>query len=113
MFAYVEQSAPMVRGNPDPSSLELIAARLTILRGALDLTQASMADLIGAKPQAWGNYETGTRRIRVDEALRLCSALGVTLDWIYRGNMSQLPVELAEKIQLERRAQAREPRNRA
>lgn len=103
----------MARVTIDPSSLEQISARLTLLRGALDLTQASMADLIGAKPQAWGNYETGERRIRVDEALKLCTALGVTLDWIYRGNMSQLPVELAEKLQLERRAQAREPRNRA
>lgn len=111
MYAFVEAFPPMSREPPSPHSLAEIAKRLRLLREALDNTQASMASLAGVTPAAWGNYESGLRRIRVDEALRLCSALGVTLDWVYRGNMSQLPIELGEKLQLELRARQRRVRN--
>jgi len=114
MYAYVEPWPGMAKSAaPDPTSLGEIAKRLILLRKSLGNTQQTMADLIGTSPQAWGNYESGIRRIRVDEGLRLCSALGVTLDWIYRGNMSQLPIELGEKLQLEMRDQQRRARGSA
>ncbi len=108
MFAYVEHSAPMVRGNlTNPASSEEVVKRLVLLRRALGYTQAFLAGLLDCAPQAWANYEGGDRRISVDMALKLCAVTGVSLDWVYRGNMSMLPTELAEKIQIEMRLEAR------
>lgn len=112
MYAYLDTAAPMPRESANPYALGEIAKRLKLLRDALGNTQATMASLAGATPAAWGNYESGIRRIRIDEALRLCSTVGVTLDWIYRGNVAQLPGDLIERIQLELRDQQRSRRGR-
>lgn len=103
MFAYVETFPPMTREMPNPYSLAEIAKRLKLLRNALNNTQATMATMAGVTPAAWGNYESGIRRIEIDAVTRLRAAIGVTSEWIYYGNMAQLPVELAEKIQIESR----------
>lgn len=111
MFAYVEQFPPMAREIlTNPASPEEVAKRLRLLRRALGQTQAFLAGLLGCAPQAWANYEAGDRRISVDLALKLCVLTGVSLDWIYRGNMAMLPTELAEKIQIEMRLEARPTR---
>lgn len=111
MFAYVEHSPAMKRGNlTNPASSEEVAKRLVLLRRALGQTQAFLAGLLDCAPQAWANYEAGDRRISVDMALKLCGVTGVSLDWVYRGNMSMLPAELAEKIQIEMRLEARPQR---
>lgn len=110
MFAYMEHSPAMPRGNPiNPASSEEVARRLVLLRRALGHTQAFLAGLLDCAPQAWANYEAGDRRISVDMALKLCAITGVSLDWVYRGNMAMLPTELAEKIQVEMRLEARPP----
>lgn len=46
-----------------------------------------MADKVGVVRPAWTQYESGARRIHLDPALRLCNATGVSLDWIYRGDV--------------------------
>lgn len=103
MFAYLEHCAVMARGIPPPTSLEQIGERLRLTRLALGHTQAIMSQLMGSSTggQAWQNYEAGIRRISLDHALRLCSRIGLTLEWIYRGNMHSLPSDLGEKIQLQ------------
>ncbi len=110
MFAYMSSSAVMARGIPAPTSPESIAERLKLTRTALGYTQAMMGSLAGAGHTAWNNYETGARRISIDQALRLCTTMGLTLDWIYRGDMQTLPVVLAEKIQVEMRLEAERSR---
>lgn len=106
MFGYLAHSAVMARGRPDPSSVEEIAARLRLIRTALGKTQAFMSQMIGSATdgQAWGNYETGERRISLDHALTLCQRTGLTLDFIYRGNMVSLPEDLGQKIQTQIRS---------
>lgn len=106
MFAYMEHSALMTRGVPNPSSREMIAHRLYLTRKALGYTQAFIANLIGLQQSAWNNYEQGHRRIDVDPALRLCQVTGIGMSWIYQGNITDVPTKLAEKIQLELRAEA-------
>lgn len=101
MFAYREHYAPMARGMPDPTSVESIAFRLKVTRKALGHTQAVMSRLIGSSTegQVWGNYEAGERRISLDHALAACARFGLTLDWIYRGQIYTLPGDVADKIQ--------------
>jgi len=85
----------------DPTSIAEIGRRLELTRQALGLTQVMMGRLMGAvsNGQAWGNYESGKRRISIDHALALTRTLGVSLDWVYQGQMVNLPPELREKIQ--------------
>lgn len=111
MFAYVESFPTMPREMPNPYSLPEIAKRLKLLRSSLNNTQATMANLAGVTPQAWGNYEQAARRIEIDAVTRLRAALGITSEWVYYGNMAQLPAELIEKMQLEIRASQREKRS--
>lgn len=91
--------APMlIRGN-DPHSLAAVAERMKLTRLALGLSQAAIGRLAGIEPQAWNNNERARGRISLDQAIKLCIATGVSLDWIYRGEMRGLPHELAVKIQ--------------
>lgn len=91
-------SRPMALRPPSPTSTEAIAERLRLTREASGMRQAAFCRLIGVSPQAWNNYETGARRISLDQAIRLCSVTGATLDWIYRGLSASLPLAMAAKI---------------
>ena len=74
---------------------QLVAERLKQTREAMKLNQASWCRLVGIEPQAWSNYESGLRRISIDQALKVCQATGASLDWIYRGLADGLPIRLA------------------
>ena len=75
-----------------------IGARLRLTREAFGLSQADWYRLAGIWPSAWNNYETGLRRISLDQALKVCDATGVSLDWIYRGATTGLPRGMASKM---------------
>lgn len=113
MFAYVESSPPMARGTiVNPYSIEEISKRLTLLRKALGNTQETMGRLAGVSGNAWGNYEKGLRRIELDNVFQLETAIGVPQEWVYRGIMARMPLDLAQKIGLAEREMEREARKR-
>lgn len=93
----------------NPESVTAIADRLKRTRQAQRLEQAAWCRLVGIEPQAWNNYERGIRRISLDQAIKVCRATGVSLDWIYRGIASGLPVNLATALQ----SSERPPRKRS
>ena len=90
---------PMARRPSAPTATEMIAERLRLTREAKGLKQAAWCRLVGIGPQAWNNYERAVNRISLDQAMRICAATGVTLDWIYRGIAAGLPIEMASEIQ--------------
>jgi transcriptional regulator with XRE-family HTH domain len=77
-----------------------IGKRLKALRIAsgYERNQKGFVDLIGIAPNAWSQYEAGTRLPTLDQADKIVVATGVTLDWIYRGNVSGLPHHIAVKL---------------
>jgi transcriptional regulator with XRE-family HTH domain len=89
----------MPRRKIEQSGIDAIAERLRLTRQALGLKQAAIARLTGISTQAWNNYETAKYRISVDQALMVCRTIGVSLDWIYRGDMNGLPLRIATRIQ--------------
>lgn len=115
MFAFMENSAVMSRGLPDPTSREQIAFRLRITRQAMGYTQYQMGEFAGASSPSttWQNYEGGIRRISIDQALALCAAVGLSTDWIYRGVIESLPGNLIEKIQVQLRLEGQQKKRRA
>jgi len=68
-----------------------VGHRLAALReGFSQMSQKAWAEKHGFNPTQYNNWERGVRRIPVDDAERLCSLYGVTLDFIYRGRRDGL-----------------------
>ena len=101
---------------PDIASAVEIGKRLRLVREALKMSQSALCRLAGITPQAWNNAETGDNLLTVPNAVRLCRVTGVTMDWIYRGQItSALPSVMLEEIQRqqllqETRSPTRRPR---
>lgn len=81
------------------SPLPKYAERLTVLRQMSGFdSQSAFAFESGIGQSEWNHYETGRRMISLTAANRLRSRWGVTLDWIYHGDTSGLPVHLSETL---------------
>jgi transcriptional regulator with XRE-family HTH domain len=80
--------------------MEIIGTRLKALRDALGYEARAFCEIIGIFEQAWNNYEHGRRRIGIDEAMKVVTKTGVSLDWIYRGLEHTLPLYVAKKFRL-------------
>jgi transcriptional regulator with XRE-family HTH domain len=90
----------------EPTTTGEVADRLRLTREALRLKQAALCRITGISTSAWNNAETGDARIGLDNAILLCQATGVTLDWVFRGIRAGLPHPIAERIsELERAAE--------
>ena len=83
-----------------------IATRLRHTREALGVNQREFARRANLKPNRYSQYESGTRSLTIDAAHKICDEYGVTLDWLYRGDRSRLPHQLALDIA---RIEAAEP----
>ena len=81
----------------DPKS---IGPRLIQARQALGLTQSEVADAAGIGRNTYNQWETGAERPSLGLALKLCDTVGLTLDWIFRGDPSGLPFRIASSLQL-------------
>ncbi len=81
---------------------EAIGARLNAARIALEFTTATAfaASLgRGLTPQKWSNYVKGRDRFPVELALILRQKYRISLDWLYGGDLSTLPLGLARRIE--------------
>jgi transcriptional regulator with XRE-family HTH domain len=76
-------------------SPEAIADRLRATRRALGLNQRQLCERAGLLPQTYNQWEKAKGRPDLDGALALCDAFNLSLDWIYRGDPSQLPFKIA------------------
>ena len=72
--------------------------RLKRLRLALGRSQADVAKKLGVGSTAVSNYEKGTRAVDPYDAFKLKIAYGAPLEWLYGGDESALPRNLAEKL---------------
>jgi transcriptional regulator with XRE-family HTH domain len=76
-----------------------VAARVRLLRKAKGvLMQKQMATLIGAEEKQYNHWENGRQIIPVQFALKICGLTGATLDYIYQGNTSALPLYLVSAL---------------
>lgn len=92
----------------NPEDRSAIAARLKFFREAMFPSQVALSQRTGIETNTWNNYESDRNRISLDQALILCRTTGLTLDWIYRGDASGLPMRIADALAtLERQRAAR------
>lgn len=80
-------------------SVQSIAKRLRATRAALDdIKQAQFADGAGIARNTYNQWEKAKGRPSLDDAIKLADAYGLTLDWIYLGDASGLPLRIASRL---------------
>jgi transcriptional regulator with XRE-family HTH domain len=79
-------------------SAKAIGERLAYVRKAKQMSQAKFAKEIGSSQGALGQYEVGMRRPAIEIGLRIRDRFGVSLDFLYAGDISKLPFDLAEQL---------------
>jgi transcriptional regulator with XRE-family HTH domain len=78
---------------------ENVGKRLALTRIALGFeNQKEFYLATGLGASAYSMWESGNNFPRVEHMMRLCQEFGLTLDWIYRGDISGLPYTLAMRI---------------
>lgn len=82
---------------PAINSIE-IGARLKALRLALGMSQVEFYTLAGIAQNAYSQYESGERLLTLPQAIKIREKFGVTLDWLFQGDVSGMPHALAAKI---------------
>jgi antitoxin component HigA of HigAB toxin-antitoxin module len=95
----MELAESSINGASNPvQSVKQISARLAATQAALGLRSAEVCRQIGITPNRWSQYVNGKRPLTLDVADRLCTTYGLTLDWLYRGNINGIPHAVARKI---------------
>lgn len=89
----------------DEMSPKEIGRRLRAVRLALDYgDQNAMAQRMGISRNRYNNWEVGIGPIPVDQAIVFCRVTGVSLDYIYRGDASGLPMRIFKLLPSELKA---------
>jgi transcriptional regulator with XRE-family HTH domain len=93
---------------PEHYATAAIGQRLLLTRQALGIGgQGDFAARAGIGATAYNQYETGRKRPSIENAIALCDAYDLTLDWIYRGDPSGLTYELGDAIKALRAVRSR------
>ncbi len=77
---------------------DAIARRLIATRRALDMNQRTFALFCGIGPTTLNNFERGRQRPSIESNGKISAAIGAKLDWVWLGDRSCLPPDLALKI---------------
>lgn len=75
-----------------------VGRRLRQLLQILGISQADFCRDLSLQANRVSQWLSGDRMIPVDEAIEVCFAYGVTLDWIYRDHLDGMPFDLARKL---------------
>ena len=94
----------MVERAMDGRDKAAIGERLRLTREALGLSQIEFAYRADIAANTYNQYESGKNFPQLDYAHRLCDHHGLTLDWIYRGDLSNLRYQLADAIRALKKA---------
>ena len=76
-----------------------IGARLGLLRKIRNLRQNQVCAATGIPANTYNNYERGRTRPDTDNGIALCVFFGVTMDYLYLGNMAGVPFDTAKEIE--------------
>ena len=80
-----------------------VGRRLRQTRAALRIEdQCEFGEAAGLEQSLYNRFETGKRLLTLQAAMKLCERYGLTLDWLYRGDMLSLPGRLIDEIRNQR-----------
>lgn len=81
-----------------PFHPESVGARLQALREYHRLNQAEFAQSVQIDPTSYGRIEKGKKPLKADMAFRIAERWGVSMDFLYRGRLTELPPKLADSL---------------
>lgn len=76
-----------------------VARRLKLLRKMRGKLQKEVCEEVGITTPSYNNFETGRKRPNAENALMLAEYYGVTLDYIYLGDLAGIPFGHAKEIE--------------
>lgn len=98
-------NVPMPKQRPARSSMErperepkAVGKRLWKVRKVRKLSQVEIAKRLGIIQATYSAYEVGTRMLSLSVASRFCDEFNATLDFLFHGDDSGLPLPLAEAL---------------
>jgi transcriptional regulator with XRE-family HTH domain len=88
------KNAPMTRSLPE------VCRRLVATQQALGISPAELSERSDIPPNQWTQFTNPKykRRITLVAAFKLKDTFGITLEWIFDGDNSRLPHEIANKL---------------
>lgn len=93
------ESVCVPMGNLRPDSNEAVAERLKLLRQVMSGgSQTSFAAKLGIETKRWNNFERGTPLSKEVAFLLVQKFPDVTLDWLWLGIETGLPVRLQREL---------------
>ena len=93
-----ESHRDRMRPAPTKATLDRVAlagARLRAARKALHISQKAVCAAINVEQSTYSQWETGKHLVDPLAATRIKEHFGITLDWIFAGDLSALPYALA------------------
>lgn len=81
-----------------PFHPEAVGRRLTALRQHHGLTRSEFASTVQIDATSYGRIEKGLKPLKADMAYRIAERWGVSMDFIYRGRLTELPHNLADSL---------------
>ncbi len=75
-----------------------VGARLKSLREYRQKNQKEFAEAVDIDPTSYGRIEKGLKPLKADMAYRIAERWGVSMDFLYRGRLTELPDDLANQL---------------
>ncbi|WP_180966877.1 helix-turn-helix domain-containing protein [Cohaesibacter celericrescens] len=75
-----------------------IALRLRAARSYFDMPQKDFAEAANVQQKSYNQWESGDFRISIQGAIKLRERYGISLDFIYVGNMDALPTKMSNAL---------------
>lgn len=81
-----------------PFHPKAVGRRLQALRVYREKTRAEFAESVSIDPTSYGRIEKGAKPLKADMAFRIAERWGVSMDYLYRGRLTELPETLADNL---------------
>lgn len=75
-----------------------VGRRLIALREYRGKTRTEFAASVQIDPTSYGRIEKGLKPLKADMAYRIAERWGVSMDYLYRGRLTELPEDLADSL---------------
>lgn len=99
VFANGETTIRTIHGEIPPMDTDIdIAGRLIAVRNRFKLNQAQFAAAIGLAKNVYNPFEKGSRPLTLDAARRIRRRFGISIDWLYFGDIGQPSEGLAREL---------------
>lgn len=84
--------------NNTPFNPVAVGKRLEALRVHHGLSKAHFADSVAIDRTSYIRIERGEKPLKADMAFKIAERWGVTMDFLYRGRLTEIPPTLADSI---------------